>query len=73
MFDGRVTAQSTSLLENANHSAVGLGWVAEEEADLSMVLGPDMKSEMHSVHQFAKGQARSLVKGVCPARLAADD
>lgn len=69
VFVYKATGQSRIQLESANHVAEALGWAVEEEADLNR--SPDMKMVMHIVRLAVK-QRHSLVRDVCPARLAVD-
>ena len=65
----RVTGRSRIRLENANHVAEALEWAVEEEVGLNRSL--DMKMVMHK-GRLAVEQRHSLVRDVCPVRLAAD-
>ena len=69
VFVYKVTGRSRIRLESANHVAEALGWAVEEEVDLNR--SPDMKMVMHIVRLAVK-QHHSLVRDVCPVRLAAD-
>jgi hypothetical protein len=70
VFVYRVTGRSRIQLESANHVAEVLEWAAEEGVDLSRSL--DTKMVMHKGRLAAK-QRYSLVRDVCPVRLAEDD
>jgi hypothetical protein len=69
VFVYRATGRSRIQLENANHVAEALEWAVEEEADLDR--SPDMKMVMHK-DRLAAEQRHSLVRDVCPVRLAVD-
>ena len=69
VFVYRVTGRSKTQLESAYHVAEVLGWAVEEGVDLNR--SPDMKMVMRKVRLAAK-QSHSLVRDVCPARLAVD-
>ena len=69
VFVCRVTGQSKSQLVSANHAVEVLESGVEEEAGLYRCV--DMKMVMHEVRVDVEDHC-SLVRGVCPARLAAD-
>ena len=69
VFVCKVTGRSMNQQVSANHFVEGLELEAEEVVDLNTSL--DMKMVMYKVRLDVEGHC-SLVRDVCPARLAED-